>query len=135
AGAGRRCVRRRDAVGHDPGRIVQDLGPARVQDVAAPPPLRARGLGRIPRGPALLYRRRAPRPALALDLQTPMTIDARHPLPGTRPLVVGAARSGVAAARLLVRLGADVRLADRRFGETGGAVLATQLREDGVAGS
>jgi UDP-N-acetylmuramoylalanine--D-glutamate ligase len=64
-----------------------------------------------------------------------MTIDARHPLPGTRPLVVGAARSGVAAARLLVKLGADVRLADRRFDETGGAALATQMRDDGVAGS
>ncbi|MBI1798888.1 MAG: FAD-dependent monooxygenase, partial [Candidatus Eisenbacteria bacterium] len=42
-----------------------------------------------------------------------MTIDARHPLPGTRPLVVGAARSGVAAARLLRRHGLDVRLVDR----------------------
>ncbi len=43
-----------------------------------------------------------------------MTIDARHPLPGRRPLVVGAARSGVAAARLLVRHGLKVRLCDRR---------------------
>lgn len=43
-----------------------------------------------------------------------MTIDARHPLPGTRPLVVGAARSGIAAARLLRRHGYDVLLCDRR---------------------
>ncbi|MEK7824522.1 MAG: UDP-N-acetylmuramoyl-L-alanine--D-glutamate ligase [Candidatus Eisenbacteria bacterium] len=43
-----------------------------------------------------------------------MTIDARHPLPGTRPLVVGAARSGLAAARLLHRHGARVRVCDRR---------------------
>jgi len=42
-----------------------------------------------------------------------MTIDARHPLPGTRPLVVGAGRSGLAAARLLRRHGLDVRLCDR----------------------
>ena len=59
------------------------------------------GLGRVARRAALLHRRRAARPALALDAQAAMTIDARHPLPGTRPLVVGAARSGLAAARLL----------------------------------
>ncbi|TMQ73120.1 MAG: UDP-N-acetylmuramoyl-L-alanine--D-glutamate ligase [Candidatus Eisenbacteria bacterium] len=62
-----------------------------------------------------------------------MTIDARHPLPGTRPLVMGAARSGLAAARLLKRHGAEVRLADRRFAETGGAARAMQLRREGVA--
>lgn len=43
-----------------------------------------------------------------------MTFDLRHPLPGQRPLVAGAARSGVAAARLLRRHGADVRICDRR---------------------
>jgi UDP-N-acetylmuramoylalanine--D-glutamate ligase len=43
-----------------------------------------------------------------------MNGDARHALPGTRPLVVGAARSGIAAARLLRRHGFDVRLCDRR---------------------
>jgi UDP-N-acetylmuramoylalanine--D-glutamate ligase len=43
-----------------------------------------------------------------------MTIDPRHPLPGTRPLVIGAARSGLAAARLLARHGASVRVGDRR---------------------
>ena len=32
----------------------------------------------------------------------------RMPMPGTKPLIVGAARSGLAAARLLRRLGADV---------------------------
>jgi UDP-N-acetylmuramoylalanine--D-glutamate ligase len=42
-----------------------------------------------------------------------MTIDARHPLPGTRPLVVGAGRSGIAAAKLLQRHDLDVRLVDR----------------------
>lgn len=43
-----------------------------------------------------------------------MTFDRHHPLPGRRPLVAGAARSGVAAARLLVRHGAEVRVCDRR---------------------
>jgi UDP-N-acetylmuramoylalanine--D-glutamate ligase len=43
-----------------------------------------------------------------------MTIDLRHPLPGTRPLVVGAARSGLAAARLLARHGLTVRSCDAR---------------------
>jgi UDP-N-acetylmuramoylalanine--D-glutamate ligase len=43
-----------------------------------------------------------------------MTIDPRHPLPGSNPLVVGAARSGLAAARLLAGHGARVRVCDRR---------------------
>ena len=43
-----------------------------------------------------------------------MTIDASHPLPGRRALVVGAARSGVAAARLLARHGLDVRVCDAK---------------------
>ncbi len=43
-----------------------------------------------------------------------MSFDLRHPLPGRRALVAGAARSGVAAARLLARHGADVRVCDRR---------------------
>ena len=50
-----------------------------------------------------------------------MTIDPRHPLPGVAPLVVGAARSGIAAARLLHRHGAKVRLCDRRPGPEAGA--------------
>ncbi|MFN8586427.1 MAG: UDP-N-acetylmuramoyl-L-alanine--D-glutamate ligase [Candidatus Eisenbacteria bacterium] len=43
-----------------------------------------------------------------------MTFDRWNPPPGRRPLVAGAARSGVAAARLLARHGADVALCDRR---------------------
>lgn len=46
-----------------------------------------------------------------------MTFDRHHPLPGRRPLVAGAARSGVAAARLLARHGAEVVLCDRRPAE------------------
>jgi len=43
-----------------------------------------------------------------------VTIDARHPLPGTRPLVVGAARSGLAAASLLACHGLAARVCDAR---------------------
>ena len=57
-----------------------------------------------------------------------MTIDPRHPLPGRAPLVVGAARSGVAAARLLHRHGLPVRVCDRRpaaeVGEAAGTLAA-----------
>ncbi len=60
-----------------------------------------------------------------------MTIDLRHPLPGNRPLVVGAGRSGRAAARLLARHGLDVRLCDSRSeAELGDAIAA--LRSLGV---
>jgi len=58
-----------------------------------------------------------------------VTIDLRHPLPGSRPLVVGAGRSGLAAARLLRRHGLDVRLCDRR-GPDAFAAAATE----GLAG-
>lgn len=57
-----------------------------------------------------------------------MTIDLRHPLPGSRPLVVGAARSGLAAARLLRRQGLEVRLCDRRAA----AEFAALDRLDGI---
>ena len=56
-----------------------------------------------------------------------MTIDPRHPLPGMAPLVVGAARSGLAAARLLHRHGAQVRVCDRR--------TAAEIAEAGGAGA
>ena len=56
-----------------------------------------------------------------------MTIDLRHPLPGTRPLVVGAGRSGLSAARLLRRHGLDVRVCDARPAtEAADAVRALQ---------
>jgi UDP-N-acetylmuramoylalanine--D-glutamate ligase len=43
-----------------------------------------------------------------------VTFDRHHPLPGRRPLVAGAARSGIAAAHLLARHGAEVCVCDRR---------------------
>ena len=64
-----------------------------------------------------------------------MTIDARHPLPGSRPLVVGAARSGLAAARLLARHGLDVRLADARLAGAEGAARGGELVRQGACAS
>lgn len=46
-----------------------------------------------------------------------MTFDRWNPPPGRRPLVAGAARSGIAAARLLARHGCEVTLCDRRASE------------------
>lgn len=60
-----------------------------------------------------------------------MTIDARYPLPGRRPLVVGLARSGLAAARLLAGHGLEVRGCDRRP-ETEAIEAATALSALGV---
>ena len=64
-----------------------------------------------------------------------MTIDARHPLPGSRPLVVGAARSGLAAARLLARHGLDVRLADAKLAGPDGEPRGRELVRQGVCAS
>ena len=101
-----------DAVGHDPGRIVPPVQAARVPDVAAPSPFRVERLGGGAGRAPVLHRRRAARAAFALDPQAAMTIDARHPLPGNRALVAGAARSGLAAAALLRRHDLDVVVCD-----------------------
>jgi UDP-N-acetylmuramoylalanine--D-glutamate ligase len=61
-----------------------------------------------------------------------MTIDARHPLPGSHPLVMGAARSGLAAARLLARHGLDVRLVDAKFADPEGAARGRDWVRQGV---
>ena len=60
-----------------------------------------------------------------------MSLDLRHPLPGSRALVAGAARSGVAAARLLRRHGLAVTLCDRRE-ETAAPEGARALASEGV---
>jgi UDP-N-acetylmuramoylalanine--D-glutamate ligase len=61
-----------------------------------------------------------------------VSLDLRHPLPGNRALVVGTARSGVAAARLLRRHGLEVSACDRRpeadVGESARALAADGVR-------
>src|SRR5205823_2780680 len=120
-------------LGHDPGGLLQSHRTPRVPHVAAPSSFRAGRVGRVAGGAALLYRRRAARAALPLDAEAPMTIDPRHPLPGMHPLVVGAARSGLAAARLLAHHGANVRVCDRAAGPSEAlAATATELAARGV---
>lgn len=60
-----------------------------------------------------------------------MTGALRVPMPGTKPLVVGAARSGLAAARLLRDLGMDVVVCDAR--EPDRVPLAREIAGLGVA--
>src|SRR5690606_4161623 len=54
AGDHGRRVRHRDALGDDPGRLVQAVRQARLPDGAHPPPLRAQGLAGAARDRALL---------------------------------------------------------------------------------
>ena len=60
-----------------------------------------------------------------------MSLDHRHPLPGERALVAGAARSGIAAARLLRRHGLAVTMCDRRRADAAPAA-ALALESEGV---
>src|SRR5262249_60671461 len=130
---GGRRIRGRGAVRHAAGGVVQAHGPAHPAHVAAPSPFRADRLARVPRRAALLHRRGAARPAVAVDVQAAVSLDLRHPLPGPRALVVGAARSGIAAARLLRRHGVEVTACDRRS-EAQLTPAAPALPADGVTG-
>ncbi len=60
-----------------------------------------------------------------------MTHDPRHPFPGRTALVAGAARSGLAAARLLARRGLAVTVCDRRPADAA-PEAATALASEGV---
>jgi UDP-N-acetylmuramoylalanine--D-glutamate ligase len=60
-----------------------------------------------------------------------MSLDLQVPLPGDRALVAGAARSGIAAARLLHRHGLAVTLCDRRS-EDAAPAAARALAAEGV---
>src|SRR5262249_9049144 len=127
----RRSLRRRGRVGDPPGGLVPSDGPPDLPDGAAPPPLRAdrlaRGKGRDPlldpgapggapraHDPQAAVRAKTPaRPSSTL-LQAPRGRDWRNALAGRSVTVVGLARSGVAACRLLLALGARVIGTDAR---------------------
>src|SRR4051812_2804870 len=97
----RRHLRDRGAVGGDPGDRVPALPEAGVPHGPDPPPLRAGGLVRDEDHPALLDHRgdlRGDR-LRALPVLDPGTV--RPPLPEGPYLVVGLARSGTAAVRML----------------------------------
>ena len=110
----RRRLRRRGAVGHHPGRVLQAHRAARLPHGADASPLRAHRLERAEGDHAIPDRGdplRAPQPH---HPQAAMTAPTTHTGPGRpsfsvegrRVLVVGAARSGLAAAELLVSRGA-----------------------------
>src|SRR5207237_1570075 len=110
-------VRDRGAVRHGAGALLQALGETDPQDGAPPPSLRAQRLaGAAGRGP-ILDRGRALRAAGVEHAQASMTRAQTPWFQGSRALVVGLARSGIAAAKLLLRHGSDVRGVDRRRAE------------------
>ena len=98
----RRRVRDGSAVGHHPGRLVQADRAARLQDGAAPPPLRADRLERAEGHHPVPDHGDRLRPVQPDDAEAAMTTSDRFTVRGQRVVVVGAARSGVAAAELLV---------------------------------
>ncbi|MQA30944.1 MAG: UDP-N-acetylmuramoyl-L-alanine--D-glutamate ligase [Luteitalea sp.] len=112
AGRGRRSVRARGAVGRHPGGVVQADGQARLQDGSAPPSLRADRLERA-QGDCPLRDRRNHLRALQPD-DVEAAVRSAFTVAGRRVVVVGAARSGIAAAELLIERGARVTLTDLR---------------------
>src|SRR5262249_13769225 len=130
AGAGaadrRRRVRARGAVGGAAGRLLQGDGrPAVVPHGAAAPSLRADRVERAEGDRAVRHRRDHFRAVQSGDVEAQMTFS----VDGRRVTVAGAARSGIAAAELLVRRGARVTLS-----EAGTEIPdADRLRSLGVA--
>src|SRR5262249_26994958 len=80
---------------------------AGVQDGAHPPPLRAQGVGGAEDHRQVLDHQRAPGADRPRDLE-----GAMMQLAGKRVLVVGLARSGIAAARFCAARGATVTVTD-----------------------
>ena len=85
----------------------------RVFKMAPPPPLRTRRLERVEGDLAVPDRRDRVRAVRAHHLEIAMTTTPFSVI-GKRVVVAGAARSGIAAAQLLVRRGATVTLSDVR---------------------
>ena len=140
----RRAVRDRGGVGDPPGRLVPADRPADLPDGAAPPPLRAGRMGRIQDRDPLLDPGPAHGIARGDDPQAEMTAvlddksiasrgaEFRAALAGRRVTVVGLARSGVAACRLLRACGARVTATDAKpaalLGEAARALAAEGVR-------
>ena len=93
--------------------FVQAHGAARLPDGAAPPPFRTHWLERAESDHAVRDPRDHLRALQPHHPQAAMTTST-FSVAGKRVVVVGAARSGVAAAELLVRRGAQVTLTDTR---------------------
>ena len=108
-------------VGHPAGRQFQAAGEANFQNGPLAPPLRTIGMGRIQGDHPLLDRRAAAGVVRADDVETEMKVE------GARAVVVGMARSGVAAVELLMEQGARVTAVDQS------AVANPKLVELGVS--
>src|SRR4051812_12646335 len=119
-----RRVRRRDALGDDPGAVLQvERRQAHLPHGAAAPSLRARGLEGKPGGGALLDHHHdagAVRPinAEAQMMREPafklLPQPAPQPLVGRRVLVLGLGDTGLSVARWVEREGGKPRVADTR---------------------
>ena len=127
----RRDLRDRGALGRGPGDLLQGDAQTGAADGAGPPPLRdARLVGDEDHAPVLDRRRRLRGYRLHALPERARVSAARPELPGGPYLVVGLARSGQAAARLLAARGEEVVGVDA--GEPEGA---DELRDLGGRGS
>src|SRR3954469_4024701 len=119
-----RRVRRRDALGDDPGAVLQvERRQAHLPHGAAASPLRARGLEGKPGGGALLDHHHDARAVRAIDAEAAMMRESpfrllkrpeRFALAGRRVLVLGLGDTGLSVARYAEGQGARVRVADTR---------------------
>ena len=100
----RRRVRARGALGHRAGGLVQAHGPARVPHGPSSSPFRAHRLERTESDHAFRDPRDHLRAAEPHDVE--VEVMGEFSVAGQRVVVVGAARSGIAAAELLARRGA-----------------------------
>ena len=127
AGDRRHRLLRGDHERRAPGPQLPPAGSTYLPHGAAPPPLRAHGLGRGEDHGPLLDRGGPGRDPRVLDLPrqrerrpwpmmtaSPAPISSAADLRGRRAIVLGLARSGVAAARFLADQGAAVTVYDRR---------------------
>src|SRR5439155_32494 len=121
-------VRGRGALRHGTGAVLQDLGETDSQDGAPSSSLRAQRLAGASRRGPILDRGGALRPSRLEHDQASMNGTAVPWFQGSRALVVGLARSGIAASKLLLKHGGEVR------GNIGTALseLAEEVPEDGL---